>query len=134
MLTVHALRKYRDELTADLLEFFNLNLLDFERGRLSLYTIYCCVKSLMRKPGRSTLLMALDPSNEWSPDTYIAARVSDAMELSNYLFLKANTEEDIPVPEPIKRPGEPAYPATPPATDFASGQEVTAFIAKINNL
>src|SRR5690606_13752247 len=86
------------------------------------------VKSLMKKPGRSTLLMALDESTEWTPEMYVAARISDAQELSNYLFIQANSAEDaedIPMPEPIPRPGQPAAEdEKPKPEDFATGQEV----------
>jgi hypothetical protein len=135
ILTVRAYQEYRDELEADLQEFFHLDLDEFKRGRLSLHKIYVCVKSLMRKPGRSTLLMAIDEATEWGPDLYIAARISDALELSNYLFIQANSAEgsEVPLPEPIERPGKPVEAEKPKPEDFATGQEVAAFFGRMNS-
>lgn len=82
-------------------------------------------------------MMAMDEKTSWSPDTYLAARISDAQELANYLFLKANSEDpDITPPEPIERPGEPSKsePVAPKQEDFASGQEVTAFFTRMNSM
>ena len=138
MTTVRALQEHRDELEADLQEFFHLDLEDFKRGRLPLHKIYVCVKSLMRKPGRSTLLMVVDETTMWGPDIYVAARISDALELSNYLFIQANSSEDteIPLPEPIHRPGQPlpAVEEKPKPEEFASGHEVAAFFNRMNSL
>ncbi|WP_241838891.1 MULTISPECIES: hypothetical protein [unclassified Streptomyces] len=95
------------------------------------------IKSLMKKPGKSTLLMAMDESAAWGIDHYLAARISDAMELSNYLFIQANSGEgsDMPLPTPIQRPGEPEPASTPSEpTEFASGQEVAHFFSNFNSL
>lgn len=120
------------------MEFFQEDLLDLWRGRLSLRKIGSYIKSLMRKPGRSTLLMAMDESAEWSPEMYVAARMSDALELSNYLFIQANSAEDteMPLPEPIERPGAPIQveKPKPKPEEFASGQEVAAFFGRMNSL
>lgn len=119
------------------MEFFRVDLADYWSGRLSLRKISVYINSLLRKPGRSTLMMAMDERMTWSPETYLAARVSDAMELSNYLFLKANSEDpDITAPEPIQRPGEPDKPTPVPLKeeDFATGQEVQAFFAKMDSM
>jgi hypothetical protein len=93
----------------------------------------------MRKPGRSTLLMAMDESTEWGVEQYLMARISDALELSNYLFIQANSGEDseeIPVPEPVRRPGDPdvVVQEKPKPEEFASGHEVAAWFANMNGL
>lgn len=92
----------------------------------------------MKKPGKSTLLMAVDERADWSPDLYVMARISDALELSNYLFLKANSDssEGIPLPEPIRRPAEEeeVEEQKPKPEDFASGHEVAAFFTRMSNL
>ncbi|MEU5166791.1 hypothetical protein [Streptomyces mutomycini] len=138
-MTVRALQEHRDELEADLQEFFHLDLEEFKKhGRLSLHKIYVCVKSLMRKPGRSTLLMALDEATEWDAKEYILARLSDGMELANYLFIQANSgesSEEMPLPTPIRRPGEPD-PETqkPKPEEFASGKEVAEFFGRMSSL
>lgn len=82
--------------------------------------------------------MALDESTEWTPEMYVAARISDGIELSNYLFIQANSAEDaeVPMPEPIPRPGKPEVQeeTKPKPEDFASGQEVAAFFGRMNSL
>lgn len=119
------------------MEFFRVDLNDYWSGRLTLRKIGVYIKSLFKKPGRSTLIMAMDDHTSWSPDTYLAARISDALELANYFFLKSNSDDpDITPPVPIQRPGEPdpAKPVAPKPEDFASGQEVTAFLSRLNSM
>jgi hypothetical protein len=91
----------------------------------------------MRKPGRSTLLMAMDETTEWGVEQYLMARISDALELSNYLFIQANSADDseIPLPEPVRRPGDlDEVDPKPNQEEFASGQEVAAFFGRMNSL
>ncbi|MEU0912131.1 hypothetical protein [Streptomyces althioticus] len=82
--------------------------------------------------------MAIDESTEWTPEMYVMARISDGMEVSNYLFLQANSAEDteIPQPDPIPRPGEPEKPVQekPKPEEFATGQEVAAFFNTMNGM
>lgn len=81
--------------------------------------------------------MALDESAEWGTEQYLMARISDALELSNYLFIQANSENsDMPVPTPIRRPGDPEEVESdkPKPEEFASGQEVAEFFSRMNNL
>jgi hypothetical protein len=83
--------------------------------------------------------MALDEATAWDADTYIGARISDGIELANYLFIQANSASDakpMPLPEPIQRPGQPekAEPTKPNPEDFASGHEVAAFFSKMSSL
>lgn len=121
-------------------EFFDIDLLDLWRGRLSFPEISAYIKSLLTKQGRSALLMALDETAVWPHEAHILARVSDALELSNFLFLKANANEEeigpIPTPLPLPRPGiEPTPPQTPASPEeFATGQEVTDFFAHMNSM
>lgn len=88
----------------------------------------------MSRPGRSALLAAFDESSMWSVQEHLTARVSDALDLANYYFLKANSSESdgLTPPEPIRRPGQ-AEPEKP-APRFASGEELSAFLADMNNL
>ncbi|MFC8099438.1 hypothetical protein [Streptomyces sp. NPDC057363] len=117
------------------MEFFNVDLLDLWRGRLSLRRVGVLVDSLMKKSGRSALLMAMDERASWPESTYLLARVSDALELSNFLFLKANAEktDDLDLPTPITRPGDPE-PEPEPAPVLATGEEVSAFFGQMNAL
>ena len=116
-----------------------MDLEDFLRGRYSFRKLFVCVKSLVKKPGRSTLLMAMDERAEWTPEQYTLARISDADELSNYLFIQANQAEDaepIEAPKPLPRPGDPevVVEQEPKPQEFASGQEVAAFFNRMNSL
>ncbi|MEU1353885.1 hypothetical protein ABZ410_08265 [Streptomyces cinnamoneus] len=88
----------------------------------------------MGKAGRSALLAAFDESATWSVQDHLSARISDALELANFFFLKANSTESqgLTPPDPIRRPGQPE-PARP-ETGFASGEELSAFLAGMSNI
>ncbi|MEV3860711.1 hypothetical protein AB0J38_41180 [Streptomyces sp. NPDC050095] len=135
MSVVRVIREFTSELEADLLEFFGIDLLDVWRGRLSLRRIGVLIDALVKKPGRSTLLAAMDERASWSESDYLLARVSDALELSNFLFLKANAEQsdDLELPDPVARPGDPE-PQPVPEPEFASSGEVSAFFGRMNSL
>ncbi|WP_406305775.1 hypothetical protein OHA61_30700 [Streptomyces sp. NBC_00885] len=137
MAVVYVVQTYPDELEADFLEFFGVDLLDLWRGRLSLRRVGVLIRSLLSKPGRSTLLMAMDERAKWAERDYFLARISDALELSNFLFLKANVPDedtrDLEFPAPIPRPGEPEpQPRSDP--EFSDAQELTAFFGRLNSL
>ncbi|MFE2075192.1 hypothetical protein [Streptomyces misionensis] len=89
----------------------------------------------MTKPGRSALLMAMDERASWSETDYLLARMSDALELSNFLFIKAHAEDTdgLDLPTPVTRPGQPE-PQPEPQQHFASGQEVVDFFGRMNSL
>ncbi|MEU9707993.1 hypothetical protein AB0E21_05155 [Streptomyces sp. NPDC047967] len=112
-----------------------MDILDLWRGRLSLRRVGVLIKSLLRKPGRSLLLQALDEKAEWDESTYLLARSSDALELTNHLLLKANFDpaqtKDLPLPLKIPRPGE-VEPA--PEVEMASPQEVMSLFQAMNSL
>lgn len=138
MAVVHVIRTYPEELEADLLEFFGVDLLDVWRGRLSLRRIGVLINSLIKKHGRSMLLQAMDPRAEWDEPTYLMARVSDALELSNFLFIKANfsqdeNKEELPLPIPVTRPGEPE-PTPPVQPEMSSPQEIMDLFGQMNSL
>ncbi|WP_234431752.1 hypothetical protein [Streptomyces sp. NRRL S-241] len=136
MSVVRVIQDYQDELEADLLEFFQVDLLDLWRGRLSLRRVGVLINSLMKKPGRSTLLEAMDERTRWGESDYLLARISDALELSNYLFFKANAEDsdDLEQPDPIPRPGEPEPEPEPEETQFSSATELSTFLGQMNSL
>ncbi|MGW6597910.1 hypothetical protein [Streptomyces sp. NPDC055036] len=135
MAVVRVVRDFPEELEADLLEFFQVDLLDLWRGRLSLRRLGVLINSLMAKTGRSTLLRAMDERSEWSESDYLLARISDALELSNFLFIKANSEDaqDLEMPDPIPRPGQPE-PQQPKPDEFSSPRELTDFFGRMNSL
>ncbi|MGI5196932.1 hypothetical protein ACQEVY_25395 [Streptomyces sp. CA-288835] len=137
MAVVRVIQEFPDELEADLLEFFGVDLLNLWRGRLSLRRIGVLINSLMNKPGRSTLLMAMDERAKWSEREYLLARMSDALELSNFLFLKANVPDedarDLEFPAPIPRPGEPE-PQPTSKVEFSDAAELTTFFGRLNSV
>ncbi|MET8702735.1 hypothetical protein ABZW10_28330 [Kitasatospora sp. NPDC004723] len=118
------------------MEHFGVDLLDLWRGRLSIRRVHVLITSLMCKPGRSVLLAAMDETAQWGTAEHLLARVSDALELSNYLFIRANSEEssDLPLPEPIPRPGLGPVDLAAPEPDFASGAEVANFFTHMSTL
>ncbi|MER6912235.1 hypothetical protein ABT354_11225 [Streptomyces sp. NPDC000594] len=137
MAAVQAVQQFSDELEADCLEHFGVDLLDLWRGRLSLRRVHVLLQSLLKRPGRSAFLAALDASAEWSVTDHLIARLSDAAEVANFLFIKANSErsDGLQLPEPIPRPGQTATSAAPePERDFADARELTAFLTSMNTL
>ncbi|MGW5773109.1 hypothetical protein ACWEVY_28655 [Streptomyces longwoodensis] len=134
---VYVIRKYPEELEADLLQHFGVDFLDLWRGRLSLRRVSVLINSLLSQPGRSVLAAAADESAVWGESEYLLARVSDALELSNYLFYQANSGEDAddwPIPVPLQRPGTDPIPEPEPAHSHASTEEVIDFFNRMNNL
>lgn len=135
MAVVHVIRVFPDELEADLLEFFGVDLLDLWRGQLSLRRIGVLIKSLTQKAGRSTLVTAMDERASWSDSDYMSARISDALELTNYLLIKANFEsDDLERPQPLTRPGEDPEPETVSQPEMNSAKDVINFFGQMNSL
>ncbi|MFI6682564.1 hypothetical protein [Streptomyces sp. NPDC050485] len=93
------------------------------------------IASLCRKPGRSSVLAALDESTTWDTHEHLLARISDGIELSNYLFIQANSSEEtgLEPPMPLPRPGQPEQ-RPEPQFEFASGSDVASFFTQMNNL
>ncbi|MFJ9900249.1 hypothetical protein ACIQPR_43665 [Streptomyces sp. NPDC091280] len=135
MLAVRSIREHPEELESDLLEFFSVDLLDLWRGRLSLRRIAVLVKALGRRHGRSSLAAVMDESAEWDTSDYLLARISDALEMSNFLFLKANSSSDsqLTAPDPIPRPGF-EIEDEEPEFEHSSGEEVAGFFAQMSKL
>lgn len=135
MAAVYALQEHPEELESDLLEFFGVDLCDLWRGRLSLRRIAVLVRSLARRHGRSSLAAVMDEAAEWDTSDYLLARISDALEMSNYLFMKANASDssNLPLPEPLPRPGH-EYEEQGPAYEHASGEEVSNFFTQMSSL
>ncbi|MEV6419062.1 hypothetical protein [Streptomyces sp. NPDC051662] len=141
MSVVHVIQDFPGELEADLMEFFGVDFLDLWRGRLSLRRLGVLINSLMRKPGRSTLLMAMDERATWGEQDYFLARISDALELSNFLFLKANVPDEdargLEIPAPLLRPGasEPQTASGPELEPvFSNAHELTSFFGRMSSL
>lgn len=80
---------------------------------------------------------SLDEAAEWTESDYLLARISDALELSNYLFIQANSGEesaDMAPPAPLPRPGQEIPEAEPISHTYASTDEVVDFFTRMNNL
>lgn len=83
------------------------------------------------------LAATVDEAAEWTESAYLLARISDALELNNWLFIKANSGEDgedIPMPAPLPRPGEEITEIEPSTYAHASTNEVVDFFNRMNNL
>ncbi|MET7984563.1 hypothetical protein [Streptomyces sp. NPDC005281] len=120
-----------------MLQFFGVDLLDLWRGRLSLRRVSVLIGSLLRQTGRSVLAGTVDESAEWTESEYLLARVSDALELSNWLFIQANSGDesnDIPAPAPLPRPGQIEPEPESEKDSHASTDEVVNFFNRMSNL
>ncbi|MFF4223189.1 hypothetical protein ACFYZH_10025 [Streptomyces abikoensis] len=128
------MRDYSDQLEADLLEYFGIDLLDLWRGRLTLRRLHVLISSLLSRQGSGALAAAIDESAIWSHEAHILARVSDALEAANYLFISANTAGDtrLDPPEPMWRPG--AAHIEPEKPRMASGAELASWFGDMNAL
>lgn len=120
-----------------MLQFFGVDLRDLWRGRLSLRRVSVLINSLLRQTGRSVLAATVDEAAEWNESEYLLARISDALELSNWLFIQANSGDesnDIPAPEPLPRPGHVETEPEPASYSHASTNEVIDFFNRMSNL
>lgn len=119
--------EYPNELESDLLEFWQIDILDYWRGKLSLRRVAVLLKRLMHMAGRSALASKLDVQAEWSTLEYMTAEMIDRLELANWLAIRINSEKsDVPQPEPIPRPG---HKEVTPVRDFATPAEVAALFS-----
>ncbi|WP_306964294.1 hypothetical protein [Streptomyces afghaniensis] len=78
----------------------------------------------------------MDERASWPESSYMLARVSDALELSNFLYLKANVPDedarDLELPPPIPRPGEPE-PQPERQPEFSDAHELNSFFGRLNS-
>jgi hypothetical protein len=95
------------------------------------------INSLLHQTGRSVLAACLDEAAEWAESDYLLARISDALELNNWLFIQANSggeSNDIPAPAPLPRPGQVDLEPEPDSYSHASTTEVVDFFNRMSNL
>ncbi|MFF4529230.1 hypothetical protein ACFY1P_08145 [Streptomyces sp. NPDC001407] len=59
------------------------------------------------------------------------AKVSDALEVANWMFLRANSDEEVPFPEPVPRPGQEKPEEKP--KKMASTVELSSFLNHLNS-
>ncbi|MGK5496393.1 hypothetical protein [Streptomyces sp. URMC 125] len=135
MQVVHVIRHYPEEFEADLLEFFGVDLLDVWRHRLTFRRLSVLLNSLMKKPGKSTLLAEINEKAVWTDESYLLARVSDGMEMLNYLVLSAfsSNANGIDPPKPIPRPGQEEPQEEKKSYEYASPDEVVQFFARFGS-
>lgn len=117
---------------ADLHRYYRIDLLDLYRGKLSVRKLLSLIWGL---PHGSALHIALHGDEaRWTPGDYLLASAVDLLQVSNWLFVQANSKKGVrtPFPEPVKRPGKKtsAKPDQEPKR-FASAQEVRSFIARV---
>lgn len=110
-----------------------MDLLDLYRGKLSLRRANVLIKRLLRMPGRSALLSAIDERADWDTRDYLTANLVDELALANWLFIKANFKKAPPEPKPTPRPGvhQNEKKTAPQGQDFASPQEVADIFAAL---
>jgi hypothetical protein len=83
------------------------------------------------------LAAVLDDAAVWSESDYLLARISDSLEVSNWLYIQANSGDegkDIPAPTPIVRPGQQEVELESVSHEHASTDEVVNFFNRMNNL
>lgn len=100
------LYEYPDEVEADLLEIFNVDICDLYTGRMSIRRLSVLIKRLLSLPGRSALCSAVNEAAEWGTSEHLLATLVDELALSNYLFISANSKQRPPQPKPVRRPGD----------------------------
>ncbi|MFE7313813.1 hypothetical protein ACFU7T_12000 [Streptomyces sp. NPDC057555] len=130
------MRDYSDELEADLLEFFGIDLLDLWRGCLTLRRLHVLISSLLTKQGSGALVRAVDESAMWSHESHLLARISDALEAANWLFIRANSADDTDrdPPQPMWRPGAEPVESEPMKPEMASPSELASWFGAMNAL
>ena len=91
---------------ADLLRFYQMDLLDYYRGTLSPRRLRVLIRYL---PRESALVRALHGDvADWGLTEHLLAGVVDELAVGNWLFVTANSDEhaDPPArPRPVPRPG-----------------------------
>jgi hypothetical protein len=135
MWVAHVMSEYPEELEADLLQFFGVDLLDVWRNKVSLRRVLVLSKRLMHMHGQAALPMAYDESLSWGTQEHLMARVTDALEVSNWMFIQANSGEgagEVPFPDPVPRPGD-VLPEEEPKK-LASTGEVASFLNNIHSM
>lgn len=102
---------------ADLLRYYQVDLLDYYRGRLSARRLRVLIRHL---PREAALVRALHgDAADWGLAEQLLAGAIDELAVGNWLFVAANSDEraDLPDrPRPVPRPGvaeDEPEPATP---------------------
>lgn len=97
MLTEHG-----DDVEADLLETFGVDLLDLGSDRLSWSRLG---RLLDRLPPNSRSYLAVRGYAAWTPREHLLAALVDILQGANWQRAQLNTKRTIPQPKPIPRPG-----------------------------
>ena len=129
--TIHFLDEYAYEIEADFQDIYHgLDLLDLYRGKLSLRKVHSLIQRLLKMPGKSALLMACDETAEWGTTEHLLARLIDEVQIDFWAYASGMSDEDVPKPDPIPRPGVKEE-EEPEEKEFASPQQVAQFMASI---
>lgn len=139
MLVAQVLIRHSDELEADLLMHFGVDLVDFWGGKLSLRRVGVLIRRLLAMHGRSAVSEAyLGEQAAWSNEAYIMADIRDSIEAGNYLFLSAHKSDGYRMPDfkPYPRPGLDSsllvYKSDEPEADWASPQEISQLFKRMH--
>jgi hypothetical protein len=131
------MRDHPQQLEADLLQFFGVDLLDLWRRKLSIRRLCVLVMRLLAMPGQSSLAEAKwGDQARWGYREHLLADIVDRLNVANWLTTEVNkaSGSSNPFPEPHPRPG--AQQAQPErkqgsSSDFASPHEVAQFFGRL---
>ncbi|MEU7863485.1 hypothetical protein [Nonomuraea sp. NPDC049141] len=129
------MRDYPDELEADLLQFFGVDLLDYWRRRVSFRRLSILVIRLLSMPGESSLAEAkFGERARWGYKEHLLADVVDRLNIANWMVVQVNksAESDNPFPEPHPRPGA-GVASEKKKQEFASPHEVATFFSNLSS-
>lgn len=140
MLVAQVLIRHSDELEADLLMHFGIDLCEFwAGGKLSLRRLRVLILRLLAMHGQSAVSEAyLGEKASWSNEAYIMADIRDSIEAGNYLFLSAHKSEGYKMPDfqPYPRPGldfsQLVTKSDEPEADWASAQDIAELFKRMH--
>ncbi|GAA0954981.1 hypothetical protein GCM10009560_78960 [Nonomuraea longicatena] len=129
---VRILDEHLPAVEADLHRYYRLDIIDLYRGKLSVRKLLSLLQGLPRGSALHVAITGEEAS--WSPGDYLLAATVDLLQVSNWLFMQANSKKGTrnPFPDPVQRPGRKTLQEAPDQESqrFASAQEVSAFIAR----
>ena len=108
------LEQFTDEVEADLLRYYRIDLLDLWRGGLSLRRVGVLIAGL---PPDSLTMSALAPhipegaesdrpDRQWSTEAHLLASVVDSVTMLTHVYVSAHSKGKGGKWEPMRRPGE----------------------------
>ncbi|GAA3473884.1 hypothetical protein GCM10018965_084370 [Nonomuraea roseola] len=130
MWLARTLGEHFDAVEADLHRYYQIDLLDLYRGKLSVRKLIALLSGLPR--GSALHIATEGDAATWSTSDYLLANAVDYLAIGNWLFVSANSKKGArnPRPEPVPRPGSQKKTQEEPRR-FASAKEVSAFLARV---